>query len=223
MLDHFDALSETGGGDGKKLDVLLKNSFGRSALTEEYASGDAKTVEVLLNHDSAEEEWLIGGLKGEEVSAEDADASEGGAGGDLGIIHEFVFSTGLDDATTTALGIESGERENKLGRSWGRKIPQDRRFVYADSGRPRAGEDSVVVTVADGTTVNVKLSRDRSATKEGEGSDAKGKECPLEIPLEEFVRRADVLRKRAIKRKVEREGRSSKRSKVADVEEARGH
>ena len=67
-------MAEKGGGDSKvitcskpTLDVLRKNNFGRSALTEGFSSGNTKTVEHLLNHDSAEEEKLIGGLDKKEV------------------------------------------------------------------------------------------------------------------------------------------------------------
>ncbi|KAL3787277.1 hypothetical protein HJC23_004151 [Cyclotella cryptica] len=114
LLDHFDALSnecvdelcasstDGAGSVVKPLDVLLKNSFGRSALTEGFASGDTKTVEVLLNHDSAEEERLIGGLNRKEVDPEEC-ADEGtnadGKGSQeeskRGIIHEFDFRKGL--------------------------------------------------------------------------------------------------------------------------------
>ena len=122
LLDHFDALhylrrnsrGEGGGGgddgtaggddasdDDVRLDVLRKNGFGRSALTEGFASGDAKTVELLLNHDSAEEEKLIGGLNREEVDEEEANnVAAAKAKGDgeeedekkkNGIVHEFDF------------------------------------------------------------------------------------------------------------------------------------
>ena len=52
-------------------------------LTEGFASGDAKALEMLSNHDSAEEKKLIGGLNGEEVNGEDDDnvaAAKGGNG-----------------------------------------------------------------------------------------------------------------------------------------------
>ena len=56
LLDHHDALISTSssftsplssdkifGNDGGRLDVLKRNAFGRSALTEGFASGDTKT------------------------------------------------------------------------------------------------------------------------------------------------------------------------------------
>jgi len=142
LLDHFDVLfleqvemetreklqtmnCDNGDGDGdavakrtgsvERLDVLLKNNFGRSALTEGFASGDTPTVDVLLNHDSAEEERLIGGLErkdvgeeeGEDVAAGRGEGSEnvdvrGGAGDETNkkekniksILHEFDFLRG---------------------------------------------------------------------------------------------------------------------------------
>jgi 2-polyprenyl-3-methyl-5-hydroxy-6-metoxy-1,4-benzoquinol methylase len=98
------------GNDGGRLDVLKRNAFGRSALTEGFASGDTKTIERLLNHDSAEEERLIGGLSGKEVKTDEDDVDEKNVdGGEMekknasddniikanntkdGIVHEFDF------------------------------------------------------------------------------------------------------------------------------------
>ncbi|KAL9182426.1 hypothetical protein ACHAXT_013078 [Thalassiosira profunda] len=106
LLDHYDALSAKGTDDTqnddtqKPLDVLLKNGFGRSALTEGFASGDTKTVEHLLNHGSAEEERLIGGLDKKEVGeAEAGEVATGGKreGKQEGIVHEFDFLRGVDE------------------------------------------------------------------------------------------------------------------------------
>ena len=124
LLDHHDALASTSssstspssssdkifGNDGGRLDVLKRNAFGRSALTEGFASGDTKTIERLLNHDSAEEERLIGGLSGKEVKTDEDDVDEKNVdGGEMekknasddniikanntkdGIVHEFDF------------------------------------------------------------------------------------------------------------------------------------
>jgi ankyrin repeat protein len=97
LLDHFDALSnKSDEGEVKMLDVLLKNSFGRSALTEAFTSGDTETVGVLLNHDSAEEDKLIGGIKKEEVDAVDVD-EKGAKQTKEEIVHEFDFRRGLDE------------------------------------------------------------------------------------------------------------------------------
>lgn len=94
LLDHFDALSKSDE-KVKMLDVLLKNSFGRSALTEAFTSGDTETVGVLLNHDSAEEDKLIGGMKKEEVDSVDVDGER--AKKKEEIVHEFDFRRGLDE------------------------------------------------------------------------------------------------------------------------------
>lgn len=115
--------------------------------------------------------------------------------------------------------------EEMLGRSWGRSHRgpplQDKRFVYHEasgkSSLPRLGEDSLVVTIADGTTVNVKqLSNKNSSTKNKEdvcSQNSGGQEFLLGMPMAEIVRRADILQKRAIKRKIDREERNSKREK----------
>lgn len=56
---------------GYELDVLLKNEFGRSILTEGFASQKTKLVGLLLEHDSASEDKLLDG--GEEVRDDDHD------------------------------------------------------------------------------------------------------------------------------------------------------
>jgi ankyrin repeat protein len=101
LLSHYDAAAKNNKKNKPQpLDVLLKNNFGRSALTEGFQSGDTKTVEHLLNHDSAEEERLIGGLDGKAVEDDEMGmgGSEGGEvtkdsgdGGKKSIVHEFDF------------------------------------------------------------------------------------------------------------------------------------
>jgi ankyrin repeat protein len=103
LLDHFDAISKTSS-EIKPLDVLLKNSFGRSALTEAFTSSDTETVGVLLNHDSAEEEKLIGGMKKEKVDGDEV--KEDGRKKKEEIIHEFDFRRGFDE--------DGGERKSVL-------------------------------------------------------------------------------------------------------------
>lgn len=52
-------------------DVLARNAFGRSALTEAIASGDGDVATVALEHDSAREEKILEGLNATEGGAED--------------------------------------------------------------------------------------------------------------------------------------------------------
>jgi len=52
LLEHFDY---------EDIDVLTKNNFGRSALTEGFASDNVLVANLLLSHDSATEEKLLGG------------------------------------------------------------------------------------------------------------------------------------------------------------------
>ena len=134
LLDHYDALCsrkkrecsnadedvKNGQNGGKNssnneepLDVLLKNDFGRSAMTEGFASGDTKTVEHLLNHDSAEEEKLIGGLNKEETEVEEEDVVGGdrqkkGGGKKKSIVHEFDF---LRESVEEGEEVGSGNAE----------------------------------------------------------------------------------------------------------------
>jgi predicted nicotinamide N-methyase len=106
------------GQNGGRLDVLKRNAFGRSALTEGFASGDTKTIERLLNHDSAEEERLIGGLHGNEVKTTDEDddihvknnVDDGGGNAkkkknvsdNIGIVHEFDFLTDVSSSSSSS-------------------------------------------------------------------------------------------------------------------------
>lgn len=103
LLSHYDASKQQ-----QPLDVLLKNNFGRSALTEGFQSGDTKTVEYLLNHDSAEEDRLIGGLDGKAVVDDEMCVDNGDSGDAVGkdcsdggkksIVHQFDFLRDCDGA-----------------------------------------------------------------------------------------------------------------------------
>mmetsp|Transcript_20218 Transcript_20218/g.34440 ORF Transcript_20218/g.34440 Transcript_20218/m.34440 type:complete len:499 (+) Transcript_20218:76-1572(+) len=116
ILSHYDATAKTSKKNKPQqpLDVLLKNNFGRSALTEGFQSGDTKTVEHLLNHDSAEEERLIGGLDGkavddDEMGVDDSECGEakksGGDSGKKSIVHEFDFlrDCGVEDGPCVSI------------------------------------------------------------------------------------------------------------------------
>jgi len=131
LLDHYDALSAAAQStpidtsadkddntkqQHKQLDVLLKNNFGRSALTEGFTSGSTKTVNHLLNHDSAEENKLIGGLDKEDVKNE-SEANDIATGGTKkkekkGIVHEFDFLRG--DTESEIKSNESSSRPSVL-------------------------------------------------------------------------------------------------------------
>lgn len=122
-------------------------------------------------------------------------------------------------AEAQLVGMHQKSEEEILGRSWGssNRLIRDKRFVFDESGSalPRVGEDSIILTVADGTTVNVKRSKCDASVEEETDKD----ECLLGMPMGEIVRRADILQKRAIKRKLEREERRAKRSKVHKLTE----
>jgi hypothetical protein len=55
------------------IDVLQKNDFGRSALTEGFTSQSTEVIQLLLEHDSASEEKLLG----KAVSQEDEKGTRG--------------------------------------------------------------------------------------------------------------------------------------------------
>jgi len=131
LLDHYDALSaqstrSTTSDDKdntkqqhKQLDVLLKNNFGRSALTEGFTSGSTKTVNHLLNHDSAEENKLIGGLDKEDVNDEsEANDIATGSGEKKkekkGIVHEFDFLKGDIESEIKSTNDDESSRPSVL-------------------------------------------------------------------------------------------------------------
>ncbi len=91
------------------IDVLAKNQGGRSALTEGFSSKNTKLVGMLLEHDSASEDKLLGG--GKEVDVDENDLKKGETeeknknAEKNSITHEFDFLR--DD--------ETDEDENSVG------------------------------------------------------------------------------------------------------------
>lgn len=80
------------------IDVLVKNSGGRSALTEGFSSQKTKLVGILLEHDSAAEERLLMGAKevdedGNDVQIDDNGKTKSVSENDVknSITHEFDF------------------------------------------------------------------------------------------------------------------------------------
>ena len=148
LLDHTDALHSLG--RGGRLDVLLKNGFGRSALTEAFASGDTPTVQHVLNHDSAEEDRLIGGLDRKDASEGEADAvaegREGGAGkegdGEKGIVHEFDFLREGEEGEAA----DSDDRPTVLIRELVRRMKCARERKRLSSFPPRADHIHLILS-----------------------------------------------------------------------------
>ena len=128
------------------------------------------------------------------------------------------------------------QEEEILGRTWGvaaafssRNAAHVERFVHGnktattdggggiDSSLPRLGEDSMAVTIANGTRTYVRRSRRcnnhcRHAEVSDEADAGDDKEINfLGLPMSELIRRADLIQKRAIRRKLEREERSGKK------------
>jgi hypothetical protein len=91
------------------VDVLQKNSFGRSALTEGFASQCTEVVKVLLEHDSAAEDKLLSG--GKEIDDTNEDESNGESLSDIPrkskacVTHEFDFCSADTNGTRQPLCI----------------------------------------------------------------------------------------------------------------------
>jgi hypothetical protein len=93
------------------IDVLQKNEFGRSALTEGFSSKDTAVAKLLLEHDSATEERLIMGA--EEVESADNKKSTDVPERKLtdSVVHEFSLA---DESKSTADGIKRTFRIREL-------------------------------------------------------------------------------------------------------------
>ena len=87
-----------------QVDVLQRNSFGRSALTEGFESQNTNVVQSLLEHKTATEERL---MQTDDVEMTDADQ---------GVIHEFKFGT---DTTVRIreLPIAKNDQDSILGQA----------------------------------------------------------------------------------------------------------
>ena len=135
-----------------------------------------------------------------------------------------------------------------LGRSWGRErqfhppplscsSTNDRKNKYL-SYLPQLGEESMAMTLADGTRTFVK----KTSTSAGmanrneeplpqqpypqsqgeEGRKKNDEQCLLSLSMTELIRRADILQKRAIQRKIEREGGSTTTSATTKARNGSG-
>ncbi len=73
-------------GDGA--DVLRRNGFGKSALTEGFGGQDQAILTLLLEHSSAEEEKLLMGKKGGEQEGQEEEGQEEEG---EGMVHALVL------------------------------------------------------------------------------------------------------------------------------------
>lgn len=110
--------------------------------------------------------------------------------------------------------------EESMGRSWGRtgstseELMQDyeQRFVYKETTLVPEEQNSVMITVGNGTTVNIPLKNNNSNNSlRGEHTNGGGDGMAT---TDELVRRADILRKRGIKRQLEKEEQMKKKEKT---------
>lgn len=100
----------------ENVDVLQKNEFGRSILTEGFSSQETEVVKLLLEHDSASEEKLLDGgkeVENDDNGGEEIQSKEDGSSLDLPrkkkkvtIIHDFsLCNQENDDAHREPLRI----------------------------------------------------------------------------------------------------------------------
>jgi predicted nicotinamide N-methyase len=102
ILNHYDS---------KDIDVLLKNDFGRSILTEGFGSKCTEVVNLLLEHDSASEDRLLGG--GKEIPDE-----EMGDGSDVNMSdsaqNNLKSSADVDVDIDQMIGVDSHQNATDI-------------------------------------------------------------------------------------------------------------
>ncbi|CAM9291854.1 unnamed protein product [Scytosiphon promiscuus] len=120
--------------ESSQMNVLDKNGFGKSALTDAFRTGDAEMVKMVLNHKSAEEDILLqqsslskGKKKGNKgVSSKPINKRKGGSGGG-----DEADEDGGDDGDD-----EDGPSiTHELGFGIGESVPEE-------AGSPGSGADS---------------------------------------------------------------------------------
>lgn len=96
LLEHF-----------KDIDVLTQNKFGRSALTEGFASNNTEVANLLLSHDSATEEKLL--LGSTPTVCDDADPMHVDSGITPDTLHSITheFSFGIPSSTSVSTSASS--------------------------------------------------------------------------------------------------------------------
>jgi len=118
-----------------------------------------------------------------------------------------------------------------LGQAWGNNKRGEEREVRSyysaapANNMPILGERSMPITLADGTVTFVKRSSFSGGGDDGSSKDDNEKKeegCLLGLPMSELVRRADILQRRAISRKVEREARHGGRKDAVDSSSSAG-
>lgn len=85
------------------LDVLAKNSFGKSSLTEGFTSTNTDLVAVLLEHDSATEEKLLSGTPKGSVKIEGEGEEEGSGKEPASTTHVFSLNPTSQKSKTIAI------------------------------------------------------------------------------------------------------------------------
>jgi len=105
LLSHFSAPP---GPEGTTVDVLARNDFGRSSLTEAFDKGDTECIQFVLEHETAEEGRIIGNLDGEEVLGKEGEKS----GPLVGVGDVDAKKTGDANTSDTKVG---GAKEEPLG------------------------------------------------------------------------------------------------------------
>lgn len=93
----------------KNTDVLQRNQFGRSALTEGFTSENATVIKRLLEHESASEERLIE-TSGNGSAMNKSSDTENDGENDVtdSVTHDFLF--GSDDDQSSSFHIRARER-----------------------------------------------------------------------------------------------------------------
>ena len=90
----------------ENVDVLVRNGFGKSILTEGFAGKNQEILKMLLEHSSADEDALMGGTgQGQGMKEEGQEGEEGGEEGEEGEEVSMSIAIGENDEAATSVII----------------------------------------------------------------------------------------------------------------------
>jgi hypothetical protein len=149
----------------------------------------------------------------------------GGGGGDSINRSVGLFGGGIGGVGSQAQQLVHFREKEELillGKSWGGRRSNNN-INYANNIHkenanhhlPKLGEESMAMTLADGTRTFIKkrstsvsgsMTTSSHHNKHPLPKEGGGQQSLLSLSMTELIRRADILQKRAIQRKIEREG-----------------
>ena len=207
----------SGPGSSKAAIAGGENQHGATTMEATTWKKKKEAVVTMKNkrHDEDEDE-------DEEDSIE---GNNGGGGGDSINRSVGLFGGGIGGVGSQAQQLVHFREKEELillGKSWGGRRSNNN-INYANNIHkenanhhlPKLGEESMAMTLADGTRTFIKkrstsvsgsMTTSSHHNKHPLPKEVGGQQSLLSLSMTELIRRADILQKRAIQRKIEREG-----------------